>query len=84
MYSMMSWIPSSNTENGASFKDKLRAFVDQFGISSDELKNLSVSALLLKLGSQASDEKSQGILGQLTILAEGLGIGNKSAGELGL
>lgn len=73
-----------NTENGASFKDKLRSFVDQFGISSDELRNLSVSALLLKLGSQASDEKSQGILGQLTTLAEGLGIGNKSAGELGL
>lgn len=73
-----------NTENGVSFKDKLRAFVDQFGISSEELRNLSVSALLLKLSNQAKDDKSKGVIGQLTTLAEGLGIGGKSAGELGL
>ena len=63
-------------DGGGDFKANLRRFIDQFGLSADELKNLSVSALLLKLMSQASDEATRSTIKQLTGTAKALGIGD--------
>ncbi|OWP64212.1 flotillin [Hymenobacter amundsenii] len=60
---------------GGDFKANLRRFVDQFGLSSEDMKNLSVSALLLKLTSQAGDDATRSTLKQLTGTAKALGIG---------
>ncbi len=73
-----------STETGGNFKDKLRQFVDQFGVSTEDVRNLSISALLLKLTSQANDEGSRGVLKQLGVLAESLGISGNPASSLGL
>ena len=72
------------TDTGSNFKEKIREFVDQFGVSSDELRNLSISALLIKLTGLAKDEDSKGVLGQLKNLTESLGISNNSASSLGI
>jgi len=49
------------------FKSQLATWVDQFGMSSDDLKNLSVAGVLGKViasGSQSDREKAVGFLGQ--------------------
>ncbi|RFP65966.1 flotillin family protein [Hymenobacter lapidiphilus] len=63
-------------DGGGDFKANLRRFVDQFGLSSDDMKNLSVSALLLKLMSQANDDATRSTIKQLTSTAKALGIGD--------
>lgn len=68
-----------STTTGESFKDRLRNFVDQFGISAKEIKDLSVSALLLKLRDVASDTDTVAILKQLGTASEALGISQQSA-----
>ncbi|WP_026351450.1 flotillin family protein [Hymenobacter aerophilus] len=62
-------------DGGGDFKTNLRRFIDQFGLNSDDLKNLSVSALLLKLMSQANDDATRSTIKQLTSTAKALGIG---------
>ena len=73
-----------SSEVGAGFRDKIREFVHQFGVSSEELRNLTVSALLLKMMDRANDSESKSVLSQLKSLTETLGISNNNAGSLGL
>ncbi len=62
---------------GGDFKTNLRKFVNQFGVSSEEMRNLSVSALLLQLMNKAGDEKTRSTISQLSSTAAALGIGDK-------
>ncbi len=71
-----------DTETGGNFKDKLQQFVSQFGISASELKELSISALLIKLMGLSKDDDTKGVLGQLKTAAEALGISEQSASAL--
>ncbi|MBJ6142293.1 flotillin family protein [Hymenobacter sp. BT559] len=64
-------------DGGGDFKANLRKFVNQFGVSSEEMRNLSVSALLLQLMNKASDEKTRSTISQLSSTAAALGIGDK-------
>ncbi|GAB3734682.1 flotillin family protein [Hymenobacter agri] len=66
------------------FKTNLRRFVDKFGLSADDLKNLSVSALLLQMMNKAGDEATRGTIAQLASTAKALGIGDKPAKTLQL
>ncbi|MDN5200128.1 flotillin family protein [Fulvivirgaceae bacterium BMA10] len=72
------------TDTGQSFKDKLRQFVGQFGLNTNDIKNLSVSALLLKLIDQAKDSDSKDVLNQLSNVAKALGIDDKAVNSLGI
>ncbi len=72
-----------NSPTGANFKDSLKQFVDQFGVSPSDLKELSISVLLLKLMGQA-DSGTKDVLRNLHSAAEALGIGDQKAGDLGL
>ena len=58
--------------NGTNFKERIQSFVDQFGVSSKDIKNLSIAALLAKISQKAIDPESKGIIDQLTILANSL------------
>lgn len=73
-----------SSEVGSGFRDKIREFVHQFGVTSEELRNLTVSALLLKMMDQADDGESKSILSQLKSLTDTLGISNNKAVSLGL
>ena len=69
---------------GGDFKTNLRRFVDQFGLSSDDLKNLSISALLLQMMNKAGDEATRSTIAQLTSTAAALGIADKPVKTLQL
>lgn len=70
-------------ENG-DFKANLRKFVHQFGLSSEEMKNLSVSALLLQLMNKASDAPTRSTISQLASTAAALGISDKPVKSIDL
>jgi len=71
-------------DGGGDFKTNLRKFVSQFGISSEEMRNLSVSALLLQLMNKAGDEKTRSTISQLASTAAALGISDKSVKSIDL
>ena len=64
------------------FKSQLNDWINDFGVSSEDLKNLSVSALLTRLAGEASvaetREKISGLLGA----AERFGLANEKAGKV--
>ncbi len=63
-------------------RDQLRAFIDRFGVDSEDLKNLTISALIVKLIGQADDEQSKSVLGAMLEGAKRLGLGDESAKSL--
>lgn len=64
-----------DTDSGQSFKHNLKTFVDQFGISAADLKDLTISTLLIQLIGQA-DGDTKKILGNLFNIAKTNGIGD--------
>jgi len=70
--------------NGDNFKERLKDFVDQFGLTASDIKDLSVSALLLKLTNKASNDQEKEVIKQLSKVSEALGISGQKISELGL
>lgn len=73
-----------DTSHGKSFKDNLKQFIDQFGLNSEDIKNLSIANLLNQMANTTSDEGTQGTLGKLLNVANVMGVANKSLNSLGL
>ena len=65
------------------FKERMEAFVQQFGIGSEDVKNLSIAALLNKMRGLGDDSSSAGELARLLGFAETLGFSDKSLGDIG-
>ncbi len=61
------------------FKVKLKEFSNQFGITSEDLKNLTISAMLAKMAAGTSDKGVLALLSKAKETAENLGISNKIA-----
>ncbi len=61
------------------FTQHLKRFAGQFGMTSDDLKNLTVSAVLTKMTAQASDGDSLAVLARLSGAAKQMGVGDKLA-----
>ena len=66
------------------FSDSLKSFIGQFKLSSDDIKNLTISALILKMMSQTDDGQQKNILQQLMNSAKALGIANKTTEAVGI
>lgn len=62
---------------------QIRQFISQFGLTSEDVKNLTISALVGKLIAK-SDKENKGVLNNLLDTVKELGIANKSVKELGL
>ena len=62
------------TGDAADFRDGLRRIVDAFGVSSEDLKNLSLAALVARLASGTSDPTRQDLLGKVLASAQALGL----------
>ncbi len=63
--------------------EKVRGLADKYGISSNDIKNLTVSAALIKLQQAASadgDNEDTGFINSLFGIAKSLGISNKKLG----
>lgn len=69
---------------GDNFKEKLQSFIGQFGLSSDNIKDLSISNLLLKLSDAATKEDDKNTISELGALAQTLGIQQQKIGDLGI
>ena len=73
-----------DTSDGSSFKENLRNFMDQFGMTTEDVKNLSVSKLLMQMANASSAESEQSALGEMLKMANVLGFADKSLGGLGI
>jgi uncharacterized membrane protein YqiK len=70
--------------NGDNMGERIKSLINQFGVTSEDLKNLSVANLLIKMNSEASDSKTKGILAQLLETVNKAGIGNLTPESLGI
>ncbi|AZQ64214.1 flotillin family protein [Flammeovirga pectinis] len=68
--------------DGKNIIGKVKGFIDQFGISTEDIKNLSVAGLLSKMKVMAQDDQSKTWLDSALLTAEKSGIANIAAGTL--
>lgn len=73
-----------SSENGETILDKVRGLIAGSSIKTEDIKNLTVSALLMRLMQQAKSEEDQGLLAELLNMARRFGIDSYNAGSLGL
>ena len=73
-----------NHTNGSGMGERIKSLINQFGVTSEDMKNLSVANLLIKMNSEASDSKTKGILAQLLETVNKAGIGNLTPDSLGI
>ncbi|WP_394330493.1 flotillin family protein [Flavobacterium antarcticum] len=66
--------------DGGNLLEKIKGFADKYGISSEDIKNLTVSGLLLELQRRSSDDEEQGLFSNLMSMAKNLGLTNKKLG----
>ena len=66
--------------DGGNLMEKIKGFADKYGISSEDIKNLTVSGLLLELQSRSKDDSEQGLFSNLMAMAKNLGLTNKKLG----
>lgn len=70
--------------NPVYFEEKLAEFVGRFNLSFDDVKDLSVAALIAKLMIESSDEATDSELHQLLRMVKGAGLGERRVGSMGL
>jgi len=70
-------------EDADATRQKIQQFVSRFGVTSEDLKNLTISALMVKLMAKA-DEGDKGMLSGILDTVKQLGLGNVKASKLGL
>lgn len=69
---------------GQTFVESIRQLIDRFGVTSEDLKNVSVSMLLFRMMNQADDDETKGFVNKLMDLAKGMGLGDKKPSEIGI
>ncbi|MBF7092183.1 flotillin family protein [Flavobacterium sp. ALJ2] len=57
--------------------EKIKGFADKYGISSEDIKNFTVSSLLIELQRKSNDDSEQGLFSSLMSMAKNLGLANK-------
>lgn len=70
--------------NGHDFQDRLRQFVAQFNLSSEDVKNLSIAALIGKMMGMASEEGIRQELENILSLARSAGLSDNPLSSLSL
>lgn len=57
--------------------EKVKEFADKYGVSSEDIKNLTIANLLIHLKERSHDSEEQTLFSNLFNLAKGLGLDNK-------
>lgn len=73
-----------SSTNGETVLDKIRGLIAGSNIKTEDVKNLTVSALLMKLIKSAKSDDDQSMLSELLSMAKRFGIDGTNAGSLGL
>ncbi len=60
--------------------EKVKGFATKYGISSEDIKNLTIANLLMDLKGKSVDSDEQTLFGNLFNLAKGLGLSDKKLG----
>ena len=69
---------------GQTFVESIKQLIDRFGITSEDLKNVSITMLLFRMLNQAEDKETKSFVEQLMDIAKGLGLGDKKPVEIGI
>lgn len=64
-------------ESDGNLMDRIRYFAEKTGITTDDIKNLSIASLILKMQSQTPDKEDKSFLNNLLSMAKAAGISNK-------
>lgn len=64
-------------ETEGDLMDRIRYFAEKTGVTTADIKNLSIASLILKMQSQVSEQEDKTFLGNLMSMAKSLGISNK-------
>lgn len=73
---------SSTSGNGEGLLPQLGNLIRRAGLTMDDIKDLTLTALLLRLGEQSGSVEEKSLLKRLTAKVEELGLGALSAGQL--
>ena len=73
-------ILGDSTLEGGNLMERIKGFADKYGISSEDIKNLTVSGLLLELQRRSSDDSEQGLFSNLMSMAKNMGLTDKKLG----
>jgi len=73
---------SSASGNGEDLLPQLGNLIRRAGLTMDDIKDLTLTALLLRLGEQSGSVEEKSLLKRLTAKVEELGLGALSAGQL--
>ena len=73
-------ILGDGTMDGGNLLEKIKSFADKYGISSEDIKNLTVAGLLIELQNRSKDESEQGLFSNLMSMAKNLGLTDKKLG----
>jgi len=63
--------------NEGDLLERIRYYANRTGISTEDIKNLSIAGLILKMQSKTADQDDKNFLGNLLDMAKNLGISNK-------
>ena len=64
-------------ENNGELLNRIRYFIDKMNVSSEDIKNLTVSGLIIKMLNQANDDEDRGLLNNLLSMVRNMGISDK-------
>ncbi len=67
----------SNDDVKGNLIDKIKNMADRYGIGSEDIKNLSIANLLMKMSNKADDEDDNNMITNLLNMANGMGLGDK-------
>jgi uncharacterized membrane protein YqiK len=73
-----------DNSNGKNLLDKVKGLIKDSDVDSEDIKNLSITALIVKMMSQTQNSEKKNMLQQLLDIARGSGFGDRSAEDLGL
>lgn len=73
-------ILGEGTLDGGNLMERIKGFADKYGISSEDIKNLTISGLLLELQRRSNDDGEQGLFSNLMSMAKNLGLTDKKLG----
>ncbi|MDU1890155.1 MAG: hypothetical protein E6767_05650 [Dysgonomonas sp.] len=67
-------------KNEGDLLDRIRYYANRTGISTEDIKNLSIAGLILKMQTQVDSDEDKGFLSNLLSMAKSMGISNKKLG----
>lgn len=73
-----------DNSEGANMGEKIKSLIGQFGVTAEDLKNLSVANLLIRMNQEAGDSKTKGVLASLLETVNKAGVGNLTPDALGI